>query len=228
MRTASSAVGIAPASSMPGSIRSMPVKISSPRPPPPIRKASGTVPTLIGERGADAGEDHEGGVRQLDPEQDLACGSCPCRAPPRSGAAARSRRPATVLSTIGSSVSTTRPKIAGGAPMPSTVMAMREDRERRDGGAEIDDLRDGAGVAAHARARQRRSRAARRRRSRARPRSPPAPGAAATDRRCRPSASRSRRERRAPAAGRRARTRRRGPRSARRAASVPAMLTRSA
>ncbi len=33
------------------------------------------------------------------------------------------RRPAMVLSTIGSSVSTNRPKIADGAPMPSTDMA---------------------------------------------------------------------------------------------------------
>jgi hypothetical protein len=41
-----SAVGIAPASIMPGSFRSMPVKMSSPRPPPPIRNASGAVPTL--------------------------------------------------------------------------------------------------------------------------------------------------------------------------------------
>src|SRR5205807_1878391 len=44
--TASSAVGIAPASIMPGSFKSMPVKISSPKPPPPIRNASGAVPTL--------------------------------------------------------------------------------------------------------------------------------------------------------------------------------------
>src|SRR5215208_1759757 len=121
--TASIAVGIAPASSMPGSLTSMPVKISSPRPPPPIRKASGAVPTLIASA-----------VRMPARITKAAFGTSTFRRiskrvmPMPRAASIRCggtlSMPATVLSTIGSSVRTKRPKMTGGRPSPSTVMAM--------------------------------------------------------------------------------------------------------
>ena len=123
MSTASIAVGIAPASSMPGSLTSMPVKISSPSPPPPIRKASGAVPTLIASA-----------VRMPARITKAAFGTSTFRRiskrvmPMPRAASIRCggtlSMPATVLSTIGSSVRTNSPKMTGGRPSPSTVMAM--------------------------------------------------------------------------------------------------------
>ena len=121
--TASSAVGIAPASIMPGSFRSMPVKISSPRPPPPIRNASGAVPTLIASAVRMPANDHEQRVGQLDAAPGSAWAACPCRRPPRRSTPARRACRRRCCARSAAATRPTSAKIAGTTPMPSRLIA---------------------------------------------------------------------------------------------------------
>ena len=154
---------------MPGSFRSMPVKISSPSPPPPIRNASGAVPTLTASAVRMPGEHHEQRVRQLDAAEDLHRPHAHAGAPPRRRCAGTPSMPAYVLRTIGSSDATHKPKIAGTTPMPSRLIASASTASVGIVLPRLSACMIVSATRAHPRAGSATARAERRRRSRGRP-----------------------------------------------------------
>ena len=139
--TARMPVGIAPASIIPGSKRSIPEKISSPSPPPPMRKASGTVPTLMTSAVRMPARMTGRAFGQFDAPQDL----------PRLHAHAarrlehvRGQGAHALVAVAHDRQQRVEPQREDGRALADAHHAHgeREDGERRDGGADVQHLHD--------------------------------------------------------------------------------------
>ena len=99
----------------------MPVKISSPRPPPPIRNAIGAVPTLTAiavRTPANITNSAFGSSTR----RRIALGLIPMPRAASMRCSGTARMPSYVLRMIGSSVAIHSPTIAGNAPMPRKLI----------------------------------------------------------------------------------------------------------